>query len=124
MRSVLVVVVAAVLFSGCGTGDCEGVFCGPCPVPLTLRVVDGEMGGPVPDVEVEGAQERCEVQGEVTVCAVGERRGAGDYALTLTAPDYAARELDVRVPGDASGDDCCSCGYEPVTADVALSPSG
>jgi hypothetical protein len=84
-----------------------------------VHVRDADTSEPVPDVTVEGAEGQCTVRERETVCELGNRRGAGSYELTLSAPGYMSRTVSQRVREDPSPG-CCSCGYEPVTVDVML----
>jgi hypothetical protein len=113
-------VLAALALAGCGL--CGDVVCGGCPAALTLKVSDAVAGGPVAELTITGLSADCAPRVDLgyTLCEI--QLAPGTYGMELQAPGYAAQTLSETINED-SGDSCCSCGYNPKTRDVGMSPS-
>ena len=128
MRSALALLLVSAFATGCGlidrdglfTGDdeCAGISCGPCAPALTVRVKD-PAGEPVSGVSIPGYASECGEGGDATVCSFGDSEG--EYHFEVTAPGFRSQHVTATVPSSPRTG-CCSCGYEPATADVVLQP--
>lgn len=102
----LLVLLALSLLAGCSCGsDCDGVLCGACPSPVSLRVTLGSADdGPV---AVTGADVGCVESDPGTWVCNGGDVAVGDHTITVSAPGYVSRELSFTITPAPAG--CCTC---------------
>jgi hypothetical protein len=119
MKATALGITLGLVLAACGddAATCDGILCGACPPALELRVTSASGETPA-DVVVEGAALECgETVVGVVVCTAQEL-AVGRHELTVRAAGEAPISLTLEILADGGG--CCSCGYQPVSREVAF----
>lgn len=96
---------------------CAGYVSGACAPAITLTVSGSD--GVAPGATISGAAFSCGSARATTECTASGSLTPGHYTLTISAPGYTSRTLEIDVPASAPGG-CFNCGYTPVSDSVTL----